>query len=226
MKRSFFSLIFLFVFSNGYSQNIVDLLLMLSKSYSIPGNVNLVKGALSEFESQNYAQGPFELRFDKIDLQNGYIGGRYRDGELIEFTLCYWNLSNGEKMIGFETYQCATVCYSELNFYTYSSSKGMQKCDKALLPKPIISKDEFFDYDQMEAEFPNEIDRLKKEVGFEYRIYLPDHGKNIEIYFEPFLDGVNTETADKLRYVDGRKGIVLEWKDGHFERGDWIMKKD
>lgn len=224
MKRSVFSLIFLFVFFNGYSQNVVDLLLMLSKSYSIPRNINLVKEALSEYESQNNAEGPYVLRFDKIDIQNGYVRGRFISGEDFKFSLCYWNLSNGDKLIGYECYQCATVCYSELNFYTYSSSKGIQKCDKALLPNPIISEDEFFDYEQMEAEFPNEIDRLKEEADFQYKIYLPDNGKNIKIYFDPNTDDINT--ADKLRYIGDRKGIILEWRNDHFERGDWIMKKD
>ncbi|MCR6640154.1 MAG: hypothetical protein NVV82_14485 [Sporocytophaga sp.] len=225
MKRIFLSLLFYLGVFNSYSQNVVDLLLMLSKSYSIPRNVNVVKSALSDYESQSYPPGPFELRFDKIDLKAGYIQGRFISGESFEFSLCYWNLSNGEKLLGYEIYQCATVCYSELNFYTYSSSKRIQKCDKALLPSPIISEDEFFDYAQMEAEFPKDIDRLKREVGFESRIYLPQNGKNIKIYFEPYLDGVSDETANMIRYKERRKGIILEWKDGHFERGDWIMKE-
>ncbi len=183
----------------------------------------MVKSALYEYENQSYIQGPFELRFDKIDLKNGYIRGRFISGELFEFSLCYWSLSNGEKLIGYEVYQCATVCYSELNFYTYSSSREIQKCDKALLPSPIILKGEFFDYEQMEAEFPNDIDRLKREVGFECRIYLPHYGKNIKVYFEPYLDGVSDETANMMRYKERRKGIELKWKNGHFERGDWIM---
>lgn len=207
--------------SNSYSQNVVDLLLMLSKSYSIPRNVNVVKSALSDYESQSYPTGPFKLGFDKIDLKNGYISGSYSDGEVIEFSLCYWNLSNGEKLIGYEHYQCATLCYSELAFYTYSPSNGIQKCDKEILPRPIISKDEFFDFDQMEAEFPNEIDRLKTEADFQYKISLPDYGKNIKVYFDPDTDDI--KTSDKLRYIGGREGIILEWKDGHFERGDWIV---
>jgi hypothetical protein len=220
-------IILVLVFSsiNTYSQNIIDLVLKLSENRHIHIDSTLIRQGLSRYYDSTYVN-PIktfsDFYFTKIDTKNGYVSATRIDGESSEYEICYWNMSNGNKLIAVESYQCATICYSEWKFFEYSKERGIEVCKREILPNPIINEEDIFDFVLMKKEYPKEFEWLYKESGFSYNMKLPEKGKNIIVYFEPHDDDISI--GNKLRYREGRKGIELIWMDGYFKAGNWISE--
>ena len=106
-----------------------------------------------------------------LDARNGYIEFYPRGTEAF-VTMCYWNVSDGSKLIGTEVVGCGPVCESELSFTKYEDGVYEQ-----LEVNEIVS-----DFDQLPGML---VDDYASQVDpFEFRYLLPQKGKDIRFCLE------------------------------------------
>ncbi len=103
---------------------------------------------------------------EALDLRNGYIRYTPKQAEGI-YTITYWNLDDGSKLIATEEWSCGPVCDSHLSFEKYKKgtyeSLEIQKIIPEIKALPIVL-------------LPNYVPGLE---AYEFKYKLPQKGKNI-----------------------------------------------
>lgn len=127
----------------------------------------------------------FEIQ--KIDQQNGYIEFEVLQAtECTKSSMCYWNKSNGDALIGTVNDCCTMFCQSDITFEIYH--KNNQSYTSVAVKKIIP------DIDVLKSFRPK---RYIDGDGYDEKYTLPRKGKNISYC-------VDTDCLD------------LIWKDGVF----------
>lgn len=210
--------LFILISVGLYSQNIVELVKELSRSSYFSVTVDEFEQALSYFhEPDSLTQYP-AINLTAVDIKNGYLAGNTPDNEI---TVCYWNMSNGKKLLCYSIWACGPVCGSEWQFFEYSKEDGIQQVNQRIEVNDFINESEYFDFESMKNEnSEEEYIMLKSEAYLTYTLSLPQTGKNVILYFQPNLD--DSEVADRFKYKVSYKGIELVWNDGKFLKGKWV----
>jgi hypothetical protein len=142
--------------------------------------------------------------FEIVDVKNGYlkiIGGI--DGFM---EMCYWELSNGKKMLAIYQEGCGPVC--EVVRFDFFETDG--KTFKKLNTKTIIPNTgkDFYKTDSKIAE-----KKMSEEDLIATTLYrLPRTGKNIMVSW-----GNEGDIDAYKKYGKGNK-MALVWKNGKFEK--------
>lgn len=191
---------------------------MLANSDFSPLDGEMMKQGMNNYLSGTKSQNMNIINILVVDKKNGYIKANDMDNE---FEFCYWNQTNGNKLLGFTVYGCGPICNSSWNFYEYSKNDGLSMLNnKDIIPSNFISDEEFFDFEKMEKNYTSEeYNLLKSECNINYKMCLPQKDKNIIIYFEPFSE---FDLFDKIIYKNNYKGVKMIWKDGFFEKGKYL----
>ncbi len=212
--------VFLFASMNIYSQDIISLYKRLADYGFSPQNPVMIKKSINNFLTGKKSQEAYCIKILSVNKKNNYLKAQDPNNEI---ELRYWNISNGDKLIAFTTYEYRHQHSSVWHFYEYSKNDTIKQLNNDdIIPKPLLTKDEYFDYKKMQEENSIEdYNYLEQKCSFFYKMVLPKNGKNIKIYFKPFL---NINLANKIRYKTNYKGIELKWKDGFFVKGKWITK--
>jgi hypothetical protein len=142
--------------------------------------------------------------FEIVDVKNGYlkiIGGI--DGFM---EMCYWELSNGKKMLAIYQEGCGPVC--EVVRFDFFETDG--KTFKKLNTKTIIPNT---DKDFYKTDVATTDKKMEKEDVIATTLYrLPRNGKNISV-----LWGNEGDVATYKKYGKGNR-MSLIWKNGKFEK--------
>jgi len=208
------------IFSTSYSQNILDLGLKLSESMNIPTDSAKFRSAINHFNTNTKSSDIFDFRITLVDLKNGYLEGSIPDNEI---SICYWDMTNGKKLICYNNWAYGPVCSSNWRFYEYSKDNGIQKSKQKIKPEDFIKDNDYFDFEQMRKENnDSDFERLKSEAYLSFSLSLPRYGQNVNLYFDPNVNDI--WVTEKLRYKVKYKGVELIWKDGNFMKGEWIIK--
>ncbi|MEQ9099811.1 MAG: hypothetical protein RIF36_17945 [Imperialibacter sp.] len=125
-----------------------------------------------------------------LDKTGGYIEYAPRGAE-VTYSMTYWNLKDGTKLIAKVEKGCGPVCESEIHFSKYFNGISSIQKTSDIIPtfdtlKPLLI-----------AKYPSDCDPC------EFIFHLPRKGKNITL----------CEESD----ASGEKCIVLVWKDGVFD---------
>lgn len=142
--------------------------------------------------------------------KNGYLAysGAYEGST----ALTYWNLTNGNKLIGVESGSCGGACDSHLDFYLLTSEQLTELNLEDVIPK--ITMADFFDTAQMKKDgITKSITRNDFPDYFSFLYYLPAQGKNITVESQTHELG---EIPDELKKYDRGAKITLFWNDGTF----------
>jgi hypothetical protein len=226
MKTLKFSIILIFIvlgyIQEGLSQNIEELILLFPQQLiPVERDTTVIRKAIPKYKNNE----PFDInsRFYVLDIKNGYA--EYWVCCDIVTTVCYWNKSNGDKIIAVSEYSCGPVCSSSLTFYLFNP-KTKEIKDVGLFPY-IVSNEEFFDFERMKKEnTPEKYKALEGESYLTESIKLPQKGKNIRYCFYPgCLDG----GCEGIRVKEKYKKIIgyeMIWNDGTFNVGNPIMAED
>lgn len=211
-------LIVLFVNLSGYSQSIIDFFETIPDS-SI---VNLTKEQRKKIVTyslddkttgdafNDLSNDPIDYTFDILDIKNGYLKliGAF-EGQI---QMCYWNLTNGHKLISIYFEGCGPVCYiAQFDFYEYDG-KDFKPVDRHSIIPDVYN-------DFLGIDFKEKIRELKnKDIIATLLFELPRNGKNI---IAKWGNEDSQETYKKYAIGD-RMGLT--WKDGRFEKGKIFWK--
>lgn len=157
--------------------------------------------------------------FDIVDHKNGYmtLDGAFEGS----WSMCYWNLENGEKLVAVLLLGCGPLCGVEnFEFFKYKND--------LLSPVEIkeiktLTETDFFSisvekYDQMLEEFDI-------PIGFIYE--LPRYGKNITAKLYCEFDGKESDYSKFLKQYQIGDRLTLEFnKSGSFSRGKFYWAND
>jgi len=163
----------------------------------------------SEFEIIEFTPKSGFLSFNE-----NYI---YADGGY-HYDICYWNKSNGEKLIAVRSFEFATESYDDLEFYIFKGNKLTEIANIDVLPK-LTFKD-LIDIDSINNDGLDKNELLKIfDLVSELEFKLPKKGKNIiaqSFHKDYDLKGNQYEILEKFRkyFI---KEVVLTWNDGKFE---------
>jgi len=211
--RNLLILLLVLVNMNTHSQTVLDYFLMVPDSVNILDNSGRKK--MVDFYNKRL-EHPNELyRFDTVDIKNGYlsIGGAFNGS----WEMCYWNKSNGNKIIGISLISCGPVCWSENSFYEYSKGKIIALKTDSILPK--IDNEDFYDISMIKSNNSrDDFIKIQKEFRFGETYHLPQQGLNITVYFEQ-IDDIDKEKY-KIYYKKNYNQMTLIWNDGHFIKGN------
>ena len=163
----------------------------------------------SEFKITEFFPKSGFLSFDE-----NYI---YADGGY-HYDICYWNKSNGDKLIAVRSFEFATESYDTLEFYLFNNDKTSKININDVLPK--LSFDDLLKVDSLtrDGNNKNELQEIFKFIS-ELEFELPKKGKNIIVqsYYKDYdLNDSQQKTLQKFRKYF-KKDIILSWNDGQFE---------
>ena len=212
--------IFLFASLNVYSQDIISLYQKLADYKFPPASSIMMKESIKKFLTGKKDNSAYCIKILSIDKKNNYLKAQEPDNEI---EMKCWNMPDGNKLIAFTSFKESYQSSSVWHFYEYYKNDSIAKLNNDdIIPKPLITKDEYFDYQKMQDENTIEdYNYLEKKCSFFYKMNLPKKGENIKIFFMPFL---NINLAKKIRYKTNYKGIELKWENGFFVKGKWITK--
>ena len=145
--------------------------------------------------------------------KNGYLvyGGAYEGTT----TMTYWNLSNGNKLIGLVKSSCGGVCDEDLEFYL-KTHEGISQLELSQVILEIDMSD-FFDQEKMKK------DGLTKPITndlfefYPFMYQLPSDGKNLTIRSQTHELG--SIPSELVKYDLGWE-LELVWNDGNFIKKD------
>lgn len=143
--------------------------------------------------------------------QNGYLvyTGAYEGST----ALTYWNLTNGDKLIGAESGSCGGVCDSHLKFFLKTDNNITKLNTQDVIP-PITMAD-FLDVEQMKKDGITESITNDMFDFYPFIYHLPSKGKNIKVESQTHELGI----PSKFKKYDLGSFIELTWNDGTFLMG-------
>ncbi|MEQ9231791.1 MAG: hypothetical protein RIF46_14000 [Cyclobacteriaceae bacterium] len=142
---------------------------MLSAVLKAKGDSATSSKIMKTLKSVNENNWGFEVI--TLDSRNGFIE-YYPKGAEVTITSCYWNVSDGSKLIGTEAVGCGPVCESELSFTRFANGKYEQLENEKVIPG-IGTLSEL-----LVPDIATQID------PFEFRYLLPRKGKDIQFCLE------------------------------------------
>ncbi|MGL1889875.1 MAG: DUF3256 family protein [Reichenbachiella sp.] len=135
--------------------------------------------------------------------KNGYltIVGQYEGSK----TLTYWNLSNGDKLIGIVSESCGGACSCRIKFLKISNSTYTEINLDAVIP--TIEMSDFIDLKKLQEA---NINIHTTVIENDYLFELPENGKNIIVSSQLEL------TDREIKPYFKQRRLTLYWKDGVF----------
>ena len=122
---------------------------------------------------------------EKLDIKSGYIKFSPAAAE-VTYTMTYWNMKDGSKLIATESWGCGPVCQSEVRFQTFENGKYLDKDETKVIP----------DIEKLPGMLVPDYSE-KNSDPLEFKFLLPQNGKNINFCLE-------------------KKCIELKWNEGTF----------
>ncbi|HTN68351.1 MAG TPA: hypothetical protein VLZ33_02710 [Dysgonamonadaceae bacterium] len=217
MKNILILLIFIALNLNGYSQTIVDFFETVPSSslhkLTEEQRKEIVKYSINnKSEEDAYSvmrNNKINYAFDIIDLRNGYLRliGPF-EGHI---QMCFWNLTNGNKLIAIYEEGCGPVCYIvQFDFYEYNGKDFIPIKWQNIIPDIY----QFFFQD-----LASNIEEMKqKDILATLLFELPRNGKNIVAKW----GNEDTQETYKKYGVGDRMNLI--WNDGKFTKGDIYWK--
>ena len=119
-----FSVLFLlsFLSSVAYGQKVFDFFKSLPDESVFGLTVEQRKQVIQDYRDKKTEPSKESgyFWFTEADPRNGYL--RLGGGVDGHFEMCYWNLSNGDKLVGVYTEVCATICdMGSIEFFRVSN---------------------------------------------------------------------------------------------------------
>jgi hypothetical protein len=207
-----FIAVFLFILLHiqpMFAQNIGDYFCMLPDSSALGLSSNKRKEMIKDFVAKTEPTDAL-YRFDVLDVKNGFL--KVTGAIEGHFEMCYWNRSDGSKLIAVYQEGCGPVCIVEqFEFYTLRNGKLMPENFSKIIPDVY---DDFFLGNAKEQK--KKLEHADIIITLLYR--LPQSGKNIIARWG------NEETDDVYR--KWAKGTYMEllWNDGVFTKSEVIWK--
>lgn len=202
-------LCFLLHFQSSFAQNIGDYFCLLPDSSVLGLSRSTRETMLKDYAAK--VKTPEALyRFEVMDAKNGFL--KITGAMEGHFEMCYWNKSDGSKLIAVYQEGCGPVCDVErFDFFTYKN--GILKADDFTRIIPEVY-DDFFSGNP--AEQRKKLEHADIIITLRYR--LPQSGKNITVLWG------NEETEEVYR--KWAKGLTMEliWSDGVFLKGPVLWK--
>ena len=221
LRNISFLLLNLFVNAFVFSQTITDYFQELPDS-SVMGLTQKERMKIVKYSIDNisYDDAIKDLKkdgnfyaFSKIDINNGFlemIG--YFEGL---FQMCYWNLSNGNKLIAVYQYGSGPVGYVELfDFFIFNGKEYELVKLKDIIPNNL-EKDFFrnnYEYNIKKME--------KDDIIASLLFELPRNGKNIVVKWG---NEESQKTYEKYNIIGNRMSLI--WNDGEFIKGNIYWEK-
>jgi len=116
------------------------------EKFVVKDNFELLAGLLKyKGDSENYQQismlieknngdNPPKYTFSLVDTKNGYL--KYsQDLTEATYTMTYWNLNDGTKLIATETWSCGPICESEISFQKYNNDQYENVKNEEIIPE-------------------------------------------------------------------------------------------
>ncbi len=168
MKQIITLVLFLFISLSGFSQTILKFFCSVPDSavLNISAEERLELAEKLENQSKDAS-----IIFDIFDPKNGYL----RAVGLFEghIDMCYWNLTNGNKLVAVYVETCGPVCGVETFYFYEYDGKNLKS-----IPKKDIIPDIYNDFLGENSE--EKIKELDKEDIVATLVFeLPRYGKNI-----------------------------------------------
>ncbi len=198
----------------GFSQNIVDFFESVPDT-SILQLTNKERKEIAKYSLDNKSANDVndDLRdkgiryaFEMVDIKNGYlkITGKM-EGHI---QMCYWNMTNGDKLIAIYQEGCGPVCYIEhFYFYEYNGE------DFKSIDWHTIIPDIYNDFFRGDINF--QLEEMKnKDVLATLLFELPRTGKNI------IAKWGNEDFQDIYKKYGLGDRMILIWDDGKFMKGE------
>jgi len=119
-----------------------------------------------------------KFSFSIIDPRNGYV--QYsQDFTDATYTMTYWNLNDGTKLIGTETWFCGPICESEISFQKYENNQYESVKNEDIIPEiNLLRKIIYPNYDP-DGE-PEEFKFILPQVGKDIQFILNDRSIELE----------------------------------------------
>ena len=199
IKTIFFLTILLWIAQPSFGQGLKEIFV------NIPSGLGVSKEQRLKMVNQ-YIDNNEDTDTDYLavfDPRNGFlvINGPYEGAT----SLTYWNISNGDKLIGIVDQSCGGACICEILFWQLSEGVYKELEHEKVLPKISIS--DFFDTELMKSDG---LDIIKDVQNYGPNYYLPSNGKNIRVKHQ--IELLNGQTNKYERYQE----IKLLWNDGSF----------
>jgi len=210
-------------------QNIIELVSLLPSNSIAKVEINIEK-AVQNYDNSNksilkYDNDKWAFTFDTIDIRSGFLKYKYwaiEGQRTIYGEVCYWNITNGNKIIGIKKeFVGPWDSAPELEFYEYNnqSSNVVKKSIYEIIPEYDFIKNEFIKYARTYSQSDiNKIKAIYRDLIVSYSISLPQKGKNITVGFNGIIP-TNEENffMDILRnYKPEINDIEYVWIDGMF----------
>lgn len=202
----------IFTVNNCWSQNILDLFKIVPDS-SVLGLTEKQRGQIIKNFEHDHSRLTTDLMYsiDEVDIPNGFLSlSEAIEGRL---DMCYWNKSNGDKIIAIYIEGCGPVCYvQQLDFFNVVDGKLKSLNRKLIIPD--IYQD-FFKEDISTA-----VNEMKEDDLIATLLYqLPRKGKDITARWG------NEDSDDAYRKYGKGNRMTLIWNDGVFRKGDIYWNK-
>lgn len=216
--KIYFIIVAFFLSLNGFSQNIVDFFEMIPNSFlnlTKEKRKEISKYSLNNRNNEDISKdlSTYNIKYAFVaDIKNGYLWleGAF-DGHL---EMCYWNISNGNKLIAVYIQGCAPVCSVYLfDFYLYNG-KNIQK-----LNSDDIIPDIYNDFFGKNIEKKQQ-NMKKKDILATLLFELPKKGKDIMAKW-----GNEDKQSVYKTYGIGDR-MLLKWNDGKFEKSKIYWNKE
>ena len=219
IMRNVLILVLVLVSFKSNSQNILDFFLIVPDSVSVFGRsdrgqmIENYKNELNEF----YYRDNFKYSFDVVDIKNGYlrVSGAFEG----IWEICYWNKSEGKKLVGISDISCGPVCGSRITFYDHFEGELVALSNDSVLPP--ISHHDYYDIPKIqENNSLEDFDKLKKEFRVAWTYRLPQAGLNMIVEFDQ-IDEIDSRKY-KMFYKGNTDKLELHWSNGHFTKGGYV----
>lgn len=217
MKYS--SLFLLGLALNLYAQGIGEFFTLLPDSAALnlspEDRTQLLKNAKPKQDVNRAVQNQdpkLQLAVHDLDMANGFLGvaGNRFEGD---FLMCYWNVSDGTKLVA--TYLVSYATFAEVEEFSFFRFQ-----DGAL--RPIALREVIPDVEPLlfigdASKVRTKLEELDYHATILYD--LPRKGKSIIVRVDEDIDAVQAK-----KYLRGNR-MELKWVDGRFEVGKvyWVQ---
>ncbi|NLP59442.1 hypothetical protein [Lutibacter sp. B1] len=163
-----------------------------------------------------------EYRIDKFLPENGFLSFNeliHESDAGAHYEVCYWNITNGEKLIALKSFPYGTNTYDSIDFYRFSENNLIKIDTEKVIPK--LRFNDVVDIEKLKKDNLKETELLKifdRILLFGYN--LPSNEKNIVLDIYPVDFKLKNESEVYIlnrysKYI--KKSITLVWNDGNFK---------